>query len=114
MAKSWFLAIEAGLQADAARETIRANEELVRLADERARIGVGNQADVYSARATVGGYRDLLRQLELAREEAIRALELMLGRYPAARRRHLAAVAVVSRRRARPGSRQNCSSAGRM
>ena len=83
VAKSWFLAIEASLQADAARETIRSNEELVRLSDERARIGVGNQADVYSARATVGSYRDLLRQLELARNEAIRALELMLGRYPA-------------------------------
>ena len=83
VAKSWFLAIEASLQADAARETIRSNEELVRLSDERARIGVGNQADVYSARATVGAYRDLLRQLELARNEAIRALELLLGRYPA-------------------------------
>ena len=54
VAKSWILATEMGLQADAARETIRANEELVRLADDRARIGVGNQADVYSARATVG------------------------------------------------------------
>ena len=54
VAKSWILATESGLQADAARETIRANEELVRLADDRARIGVGNQADVYSARATVG------------------------------------------------------------
>ena len=84
VAKSWILATEMGLQADAARETIRANEELVRLADERARIGVGNQADVYSARASVGTYRDLLRQLELGRSEAIRALELLLGRYPAA------------------------------
>lgn len=84
VAKSWFLAIEASLQGDAARETIRANEELVRLSDDRARIGVGNQADVYAARATVGGYRDLLRQLELARSEAIRALELLLGRYPSA------------------------------
>ncbi len=58
VAKSWILATELGLQADEARDTIRANEELVRLADDRARIGVGNQADVYSARAIVGGYRD--------------------------------------------------------
>jgi NodT family efflux transporter outer membrane factor (OMF) lipoprotein len=84
VAKSWILATEMGLQAEAARDTIRANEELVRLADERARIGVGNQADAYSARATVGSYRDLLRQLELGRSEAIRALELLLGRYPSA------------------------------
>lgn len=84
VAKSWILATELGLQAEAARETIRANEELVRLADDRARIGVGNQADTFSARATVGTYQDLLRQLELGRTEAIRALELLLGRYPAA------------------------------
>jgi NodT family efflux transporter outer membrane factor (OMF) lipoprotein len=84
VAKSWILATELGLQADEARATIRANEELVRLADDRARVGVGNQADVYSARAVVGGYRDLLRQLELGRADAVRALELLMGRYPAA------------------------------
>ena len=84
VAKSWFLATELGLQAEAARDTIRANEELVRLAGDRARIGVGNEADVYSARATVGTYRDALRELELGRTQAIRALELLLGRYPAA------------------------------
>jgi outer membrane protein, multidrug efflux system len=84
VAKSWFLATEAGLQVAAARESIRANEELVRLAGDRVRIGVGGQEDVFVARATVGNYRDALRQLELAREQAIRALELLLGRYPAA------------------------------
>ena len=84
VAKSWFLATEAGLQVEAARETIRASEELVRLANERVRIGVGGQEDVFIARVSVGTYRDALRQLELAREQAIRALELLLGRYPSA------------------------------
>ena len=84
VAKSWFLATEAGLQVEAARESIRANEELVRLAGDRLRIGVGGQEDVFVARATVGGYRDALRQLELGREQAIRALEILLGRYPSA------------------------------
>ena len=84
VAKSWFLAIEAGLQLEAARETIRASEELVRLADDRTRIGVGGQEEVFIARATVGTYRDVLRQLELGREQAIRALEILLGRYPSA------------------------------
>ena len=82
VAKSWFLATEAGLQVEAARETIRASEELVRLANERVRIGVGGQEDVFIARANVGTYRDAVRELELAREQAIRALELLLGRYP--------------------------------
>ena len=84
VAKSWFLATEAALQVEAARETIRASEELVRLAGERLRIGVGGQEDVFVARASVGSYRDALRQLELGREQAIRALELLLGRYPSA------------------------------
>ena len=101
VAKSWFLATEAGLQIEAARETIRASEELVRLADDRARIGVGNQEDVFVARASVGTYRDVLRQLELGREQAIRALELLLGRYPsaaAARRRSCRVFPARSRR----------------
>jgi outer membrane protein, multidrug efflux system len=84
VAKSWLMVIEAGLQIEAARETIRASEELVRLAGDRTRIGVGGEEDVYVARAGVGGYRDALRQLELGREQAIRALEILLGRYPAA------------------------------
>jgi multidrug efflux system outer membrane protein len=82
VAKSWILATEAALQADATRETIRASQELVRLADDRLRIGAGNQEDVFIARAGVGSYRDVLRQLELSRTQAIRALEILLGRYP--------------------------------
>jgi outer membrane protein, multidrug efflux system len=84
VAKSWFLAIEAGLQVEAARETIRASEELVRVSDDRVRIGVGGQEDAFAARASVGTYRDVLRQLELGRTQALRALELLLGRYPSA------------------------------
>ena len=84
VAKSWFLATEAGLQILAAKENIRGSEELVRLAGERERVGVGGQEDVYVARANVGGARDVVRQLELGREQAVRALELLLGRYPSA------------------------------
>jgi multidrug efflux system outer membrane protein len=84
VAKSWFLATEAGLQAEATRETIRASEALVSLAAERVRIGVADQQDVFVARADVGNYRDALSQLALSREQAIRALEVLLGRYPAA------------------------------
>jgi multidrug efflux system outer membrane protein len=84
VAKSWFLATEAAMQAEVARGTIRDGEELVRLAEARTRIGVGNDEDVFIARATTGTYRDTLRQLELAREQAIRSLEILLGRYPGA------------------------------
>ena len=82
VARSWFLAIEAGLQAELARRTIGDAESLVRLAQDRVRVGVGNDEDVYVTRANVGMYQDSLRQIELAREQALRALENLLGRYP--------------------------------
>ena len=84
VARAWFLATEAGLQAELARRSIQDGETLVRLAQDRVRIGVGNEEDVFVARGNLGTYRDTLRQLELAREQAIRALELLIGRYPAA------------------------------
>ena len=84
VARNWFLAVEAGLQAEAARGALQSGEELVRVAETRSRVGVGNDEDIYIARANAGIDRDALRQIELARTQAIRALELLLGRYPAA------------------------------
>jgi outer membrane protein, multidrug efflux system len=84
VARSWFLATEAGLQAELARQSVARGEQLVSLTETRSRVGVGNDQDVEVARANVGAYRDALRQLELAREQALRALEILIGRYPAA------------------------------
>ena len=84
VARSWFLAIEAGLQAEIARTALRDNQALVRLAEDRARIGVGNEEDVFVARSSLGTYEDALRQIELSREQAIRAVEILAGHYPAA------------------------------
>jgi NodT family efflux transporter outer membrane factor (OMF) lipoprotein len=84
VARSWFLATEAALQAATARQTIRDSEELVRLAEVRSKVGVGNDEDVFVARASVGTYRDALRQIEASQLDALRALELVIGRYPAA------------------------------
>ena len=82
--KSWYLAIEAGLQRDLADEALRAAQELHRVAVDRLRIGIGDEQAVAEAAANVGNLRDLQRQLVQARDEALRALELLLGRYPAA------------------------------
>jgi len=84
VARSWFVAIEAGLQAEIARGALRDNEMLVRLAEDRARVGVGNEEDVFVARSGLGTYEDTLRQLELSRVQAIRAIEILAGHYPAA------------------------------
>jgi NodT family efflux transporter outer membrane factor (OMF) lipoprotein len=84
VAKAWFLATEAGLQAEVARASIQEGDQLVSLAETRSRVGVGNDEDVFVARANVGAYRDTFRELQLSRENAIRALELLMGHYPAA------------------------------
>jgi len=84
VAKSWFIAIEAGMQHAIGAEALRSSESLLRLAQDRLRIGNGNEQAVAEAKANVGNYRDLLRQVDLAREQALRSLEILLGRYPAA------------------------------
>jgi len=84
VAKSWFAAIEAGLLRAIAQEALRASESLSKIAQERYRVGSGNEQAVAEARANVATSRDSLRQIELTREQALRALELLLGRYPAA------------------------------
>jgi outer membrane protein, multidrug efflux system len=83
VAKSWFLAIEAELQRLIVLDSLRSAEALHRVAQDRLRIGNGNEQSVAEARASVGSFRDMLRQTEFAREQAMRALELLLGRYPA-------------------------------
>jgi len=84
VAKGWFVAIEAGVQQSISREMLRAAESLLKLSQERLRIGNGNEQAVAEARATVVNYRDSLRQTDLSRDQALRALESLLGRYPAA------------------------------
>ncbi|MDM0047096.1 TolC family protein [Variovorax dokdonensis] len=84
VAKAWFLAVEAGLQRGIAREALQAAQTLAQVADDRLRVGSGSGVAAAQARANVGSYRDTLRQVEFSREQAMRALELLVGRYPAA------------------------------
>jgi len=84
VAKSWFLAVEAGMQRAIAKDSLSSSEGLMRLADDRLRIGNGTALSSAQARASVNGYRDTLKQVELSREQALRALELLVGRYPGA------------------------------
>ena len=84
VAKSWILAIEARAQRAIAADVVRASEQSVGLAGDRLRIGRGDEYDVSLARANLDTSRDAARQLALAYDQAIRALELLVGRYPAA------------------------------
>ena len=84
VAKSWFLATEALLQRELLNEMVGAGTALLDLSNERMRVGVGNELDVTTARLNLQTVRDNLRQVELAYQQSLRALELLLGRYPAA------------------------------
>jgi multidrug efflux system outer membrane protein len=84
VAKSWFLATEAMLQRQVVSEMVDAAGRLLDLASQRYRVGAGSELDVASARVNLDTYRDNLRQLDLSRDQALRSLELLVGRYPAA------------------------------
>jgi NodT family efflux transporter outer membrane factor (OMF) lipoprotein len=84
VARSWFMATETKLQLAAAESMAQSARELVRLADDRRRVGTGSEKDVALARASLGTFEDGARQARLAHEQAVRSLETILGRYPAA------------------------------
>lgn len=82
--RSWIMACEAELQGRLAAESLTGAERLLVLAEERRRVGIGSEVDVAVARANRDDFRDAVRRLDLAKEQALRGLELLLGRYPAA------------------------------
>jgi NodT family efflux transporter outer membrane factor (OMF) lipoprotein len=84
VAKSWFLATEARLQKANAEEMTVAAERQLGLAQDRLRVGRGDEYDVVLARANLATFRDSVRSLDLAYQQALRALEALAGRYPAA------------------------------
>jgi outer membrane protein, multidrug efflux system len=84
VAKSWFLATEARLQKANAEEMTAASERQLGLAQDRLRVGRGDEYDVVLARANLASFRDSVRSLDLAYQQALRALEALAGRYPAA------------------------------
>jgi multidrug efflux system outer membrane protein len=97
VAKSWFLATEALLQKAIAEDMLGFTNRSVTLAQDRLRVGRGDESDLTLARANVAMYRDSVRSLEFAYRQALRALESLLGRYPAG------ALAVAPRLAPMPG-----------
>ena len=95
--KAWIVAVEARLQKAQAEASLASAEQLASLARDRLRVGIGDEYDVALAQANVESFRDTARNLDLAYQNALRALESLLGRYPAA------AAAVAERLPAWPG-----------
>lgn len=84
VAKAWFTATEAALQQAIAADAVAAAGRLLELAELRQRIGADSEVDLVQARANLNELREQARQVDLARRQSLRALELLLGRYPAA------------------------------
>jgi NodT family efflux transporter outer membrane factor (OMF) lipoprotein len=84
VAKTWFTATQIQLERRVAEAMAEAAQGLIELEVERARVGAGNELDVAVARARRASLEDSVRQLDLAHTQTLRALELLLGRYPAA------------------------------
>ncbi len=82
-AKSWFRLIEADLQlrlAESSHESFKTNLTVL---EERFKRGVGKALDVRLTRANVASAESIRKARRRERDESARALEVLLGRYPA-------------------------------
>lgn len=84
VAKAWFTATQLTLNAAIAGDMVRSANQLTSLAQDRERVGVGTDADTAVARGSAKELEASQLQIELGRTQALRALELLVGRYPAA------------------------------
>jgi len=85
VARAWFVATEANQQQQLAAQLADHGQRLVALAEQRERTGIGSNTETQTARASTASYLDASQQAQLARQSAVRALELLLGDYPGAR-----------------------------
>jgi NodT family efflux transporter outer membrane factor (OMF) lipoprotein len=83
-AKAYFTAIEAGIQADIARETLEILQEMQRIVNVKHENGMASGQDVALARSDLATARERLTTVEGSQRDAVRALEALLGRYPGA------------------------------
>lgn len=83
-AKTWFLVTEARLQERLAEEALGLYQRTLEVVNDKFEIGQVTQKEVSLARANVARGEATLRQVRTARQQASRALEVMVGRYPSA------------------------------
>jgi len=84
VASAYFAVIEAERQIDVAQRNYAAYAEIDRITRFRAREGYSNQQDVRTAASDLADVLENLEDARGAKRIAIRALEVLLGRYPGA------------------------------
>ena len=83
VAKSWYLATELQLQAGLAQEFVNLLSESVSLVEKKQQVGQVGMQDVFLVRADLASAEDAMQQALSGQQQARRALEILLGRYPA-------------------------------
>ncbi|MBT5239477.1 MAG: TolC family protein [Rhodospirillaceae bacterium] len=84
VARAYFLAIEAGQQVDVARKTLDALTETNRIVDVRHDLGRATSQDVALSRSDLAQTKASQIAAEGSQRDALRGLEVLVGRYPAA------------------------------
>ena len=83
-AKAWFNAITRGQQLKLAEETLENFQNNLALVENRYVLGLVDSLDVHLLRASVGSAKSNLERQKRIRDLAVRTLEILIGRYPAA------------------------------
>lgn len=83
VAKSWYLATELSLQTTLAEDVVEILSKMVTLVETREKVGQVSMQDVYLVRADLASAENALQQAIGGQQQARRALEILLGRYPA-------------------------------
>ena len=84
VAKAWFAATEAQLQQKLAESAVATYQETLRIVEVRFRAGSVTQQDVANARADMALARQRYHSAGTTFKEAVRSVEVLLGRYPSA------------------------------
>jgi len=83
VAKAWYLATELSLQVALAEELIGILEETLALVETKESVGQVTMQDVNLARADLASAGNAMETARSGQQQARRALEILLGRYPA-------------------------------
>jgi NodT family efflux transporter outer membrane factor (OMF) lipoprotein len=83
-AKTWYLATEAGQQLALAKESVSIYAQLLDLVGKQLDAGRVGQQEVSLARADLRSAEERSKSAEGGYQQAVRSLEILLGRYPSA------------------------------
>lgn len=84
VAKSWFTAVEIQQQRAFAQEVVELKQRTLQIVETKFEFGEVGSTEVHLARADLAAARERMQQVEGAHRVALRALEVLLGRYPSA------------------------------